>query len=363
VRESRAGETGQAAGNGAGDASRGASRHIAGRAGGALAVLLGASLWGTTGTAAHFAPAGASSTSIGAARIVLGGAVLLLIALRTRSSRSELGRLLRGSTAQRAILALAAVSVGGYQLCFFSAVRETGVAIGTVVAIGSAPVFTGVLTLLTGGPRPGRRWLAATAAAVAGCTVLITGGQSAGANPGGVGLALAAGLCYAIYAVAAARLISSGNAETEVMGVLFGGAAVLLAPVLAASSPGWLATGRGVAVTVYLGIVTTVIAYLLYGRGLRTVPAPVAVTLGLAEPIVAALLGLLVLGEHLTGTAVAGLLLVGLALAVLVVRGAGSARGGSARGGSARGGDGRGGNAGGGNDRAGPGMAAGQPPG
>jgi len=257
---------------------------------------------------------------------VLGGSVLLLIALRTKQSRSALGRLLGGAVTQRAALVLAVAGVGGYQLCFFSAVRATGVAIGTVVAIGSAPVFTGVLTLLAGGPWPGRRWLVATVAAVAGCTVLITdglitGGQSAGANPAGVGLALAAGLCYAVYAVAAARLISSGHAETEVMGALFGGAAVLLAPVLAASSPGWLTTGRGVAVTVYLGIVTTVVAYLLYGRGLRTVPAPVAVTLGLAEPGVAALLGLLVLGEHLSGAAVAGLLLVGVALAVLFVGG------------------------------------------
>jgi drug/metabolite transporter, DME family len=301
-------------------------RSQTGRAGGALAVLAGASLWGSTGTAAHFAPAGASSVSVGAARIVLGGSILLLIALRSRQSRIELARLLRGSAARRAPLALAIAGVGGYQLCFFSAVRSTGVAIGTVVAIGSAPVFTGLLTLLTGGPPPGRRWILATIAAVAGCAVLIadgliTGGRSSGANPAGVGLALAAGLCYAVYAVAAARLISSGHAETEVMGALFGGAAVLLAPVLAASSPGWLATGRGVAVTAYLGVVTTVIAYLLYGRGLRTVPAPVAVTLGLAEPVVAALLGLIVLGEHLTGTAVAGLLLVGAALAVLFVGG------------------------------------------
>ena len=101
------------------------------------------------------------------------------------------------------------------------------------------------------------------------------------------------------------------------MGLLFGGAAVLLAPVLAASSPGWVLSGRGLAVTGYLGIVTTVAAYLLYGRGLRTVPAPSAVTLGLAEPVVAALLGLFVLGERLTAAAVTGLVLVGLALGTL----------------------------------------------
>jgi drug/metabolite transporter, DME family len=70
-------------------------------------------------------------------------------------------------------------------------------------------------------------------------------------------------------------------------------------------------------VTVYLGVVTTVIAYLLYGRGLRTVAAPVAVTLGLAEPVVAAILGLVVLGERLTAASIAGLVLVGLALGTL----------------------------------------------
>jgi drug/metabolite transporter, DME family len=74
-------------------------------------------------------------------------------------------------------------------------------------------------------------------------------------------------------------------------------------------------------VALYLGLVTAVLAYLLIGRGLRTVPAPVVVTLGRAEPLVAALLGLLVLGERLTATATAGLILVGLALAVLALPG------------------------------------------
>src|SRR5260370_38319574 len=102
------------------------------------------------------------------------------------------------------------------------------------------------------------------------------------------------------------------------MGLLFGGGALLLAPVLAGGSPGWLLTARGLGVTAYLGIVTTALAYLLYGRGLRTVPAPVAVTLGLAEPVVAAILGIVVLGERLTITDIVGLVLVGLALATLV---------------------------------------------
>jgi drug/metabolite transporter, DME family len=293
-------------------------------AGGVVAVLAAAAAWGSTGTAAHFAPVGASSASVGAARIAVGGALLLAAGVRTADSRRAIACLLAGGDRPwrgRAAIAAAAAAVAGYQLCFFTAVRVTGVAIGTVVAIGSAPVLTGLLTRLTGGPPLGRRWAVATTAAVAGCIVLVTGGRSAGVRPEGVVLALAAGLCYAVYAVAAAGLIARGSPETAVMGLLFGGAAVLLAPVLAVSPGGWLATGRGLAVAGYLGVVTTAVAYLLYGRGLRTVTAPVAVTVGLAEPAVAALLGLVVLGERLSAAAVAGLVLVGLALVGLALGG------------------------------------------
>ena len=283
-----------------------------------MAVLLGAAAWGSTGTAAHFAPAAASSVSIGAARIALGGLLLLAIAVCTSARRRAVRRMLRVGGAARATLIVAAAAVAGYQVCFFAAVKATGVAVGTVVAMGSAPVLTGALSRLTGGPRLDGRWMAATVAAVAGCTVLVTGGQSAGVSVAGVGLAAAAGLCYAIYAVTASRLISADHPESAVMGVFFGAAAVLLAPVLAAGSPGWLLTGRGLAVTAYLGVVTTALAYLSYGRGLRTVSAPVAVTLGLAEPVVAAVLGLVVLGERLTATEIVGLALVGVALATLV---------------------------------------------
>jgi drug/metabolite transporter, DME family len=242
---------------------------------------------------------------------------LLGFALRTPELRAAVRGLLTGGQRARYALAAAIAALAGYQVCFFTAVRLTGVAVGTVVAIGSAPVFTGALSRLAGGPLPGRRWMLATMAAVAGCAVLVTGGRSAGADPAGLALALAAGACYAGYAVVAARLIGAGRAEAAVMGVLFSGAAVLLVPVLAAGGAGWVVSGRGIAVTAYLGVITTALAYLLYGRGLRTVPAPTAVTLGLAEPAVAALLGLVLLGERLPWPGYVGVALIGLALAAL----------------------------------------------
>ena len=79
----------------------------------------------------------------------------------------------------------------------------------------------------------------------------------------------------------------------------------------------WVATGRGLAVATYLAVLTTALAYLLYARGLRTTAVTTATTLGLAEPAVAAVLGLAVLGEHLTPTGLAGLgvLAIGLVIA------------------------------------------------
>lgn len=46
-----------------------------------LLVILGAMLWGTTGTAQSFAPDGAHPIAIGSVRLAVGGTALLLIAI------------------------------------------------------------------------------------------------------------------------------------------------------------------------------------------------------------------------------------------------------------------------------------------
>src|SRR3954447_7310517 len=93
-------------------------------------VLLAAVLFGTTGTAQALGPS-ASPLTVGAVRIAVGAALLLLVqrlAARGSAGRWPLGPQLLG-----------AIGVAGYQLCFFAAVKDTGVAVGTVVALGSAP--------------------------------------------------------------------------------------------------------------------------------------------------------------------------------------------------------------------------------
>ena len=273
---------------------------------GAWLVLAAGALWGTTGTAQALAPSGAAPAAVGAIRLALGGAGLLGVALL----RGELRQAAR--LPQRAVVT-AAVTVAAYQISFFSGVSLTGVALGTVIGIGSSPVWAGLLAWLTGAGRPSRRWVLATGLAVAGVILLIAGGRSLQVNVPGVMLALAAGASYAIFASAGKRLLESASPDA-VMAVVFGLAALLLSPILLQSDIGWVGTPRGAAVALHLGLLATTLSYLLFARGLRSLPAPTAVTLSLAEPLTAAGLGLLVLQERLSLAALlgGGLLLAGL---------------------------------------------------
>jgi drug/metabolite transporter, DME family len=152
-------------------------RQVSRSLGGASYILLAASLWGTTATARTFAPAGAGPVAVGAARVIGGGLLLLLVALRGGALRGLVAR----GTRTRFLLAIGAAAAAAYQTAFFAATARAGVAVGTVVTIGAAPVFAGILSAVTGRPgRPGTRWLAATVVAVAAAPC----SSPAGMHPG-----------------------------------------------------------------------------------------------------------------------------------------------------------------------------------
>ena len=171
----------------------------------------------------------------------------------------------------------------------------------------------------TGDP-PDRRWYVATGAAIVGVTLLALpdAGQSLDAR--GVLLAVAAGSGYALYATAAKELLR-GNPPLLVMAAAFAGGAVLLLPVAARTDLAWINEPRGLPVALHLGVVTTAVAYALFGRGLALVPTATAATLSLFEPLTATVLGLLVLGERLTGLQAIGAAAVLLGVLVIATGG------------------------------------------
>jgi drug/metabolite transporter, DME family len=275
-------------------------------------VLLSAVCFGTTGTAQALGPDAAPLT-VGAVRVIVGGALLLLIARAAPAvaapwPRRELG--------------VIAVAIAAYQLAFFAAVDRTGVAVGTVVALGSAPAIAGVAGRLVDREPLTGRWAAATALACAGVLLLVLGGGDASVDPLGIILAVVSGSGYATYTVLAKRLLRRGHAPERVMAASFSLGAVLLVPVLLLGDVSWLATGDGLAMALFLGAIPTALAYVLFARGLRHLTPGETATLTLAEPVTATGLGILALGERPGAVAAlgAGLVLAGLLTLALPAR-------------------------------------------
>jgi len=276
--------------------------------------IIGAALlWGTTGTSQAFAPPGYDPMVIGALRLLIGGIALLLLVMK----RGELGSF--RDWLQLPIL-LAAIFTASYQLCFFAAVAKTGVAIGTIVGIGSAPIAGGLLGLIFRGERPGRRWIIATLLAIVGCTLLSFSGGDIAIDPLGILLALGAGVSYAAYTLMIKGLLDKQSPNSIMAAVVCIGA-LLLSPVLFSMDINWLLQPRAIGVALHLGIATMALSYWLFARGLKTIQVGTAVTLSLAEPMTATTLGILVLGEQLSPQAFFGISLIFTGLVILVMKG------------------------------------------
>ena len=165
---------------------------------GATCVLIASVIWGTTGTTATFA-SGVSPLGIGAVTMGLGGLLLALTALG--SIFASAGRIV----AHWPMLVFGAVSVGVYPLAFYTSMHLAGVAIGTVVSIGSAPLAASVIERLFDGQRLTRRWCMGAVTGLLGAVLLCFAKSAAHAEAAdsldvicGILLGLVAGLTYAL---------------------------------------------------------------------------------------------------------------------------------------------------------------------
>jgi DME family drug/metabolite transporter len=275
-------------------------------------VVMAAMLWGTTGTSKELGPDDASSIAVGAVRVALGGGILLVLALRRGLSWR-----LRGWPPLPVALAVGAMAA--YQPLFFGGVSRAGVAVGTVVGIGTSPIAGGILGRLVRHEPLGAHWVVATVLGIAGAVLLGSSGDRGDDVVFGLVLAVGAGVAYAVYVAASARLLDEHPSD-QVAAVALGGAGVVLLPVALSSDLEWLASADGLAMAAWLGLVTVAVAYPLLARGLEHVGVAATATLTLAEPATAAVLGLVILDEQLDSAGWVGLVLVASGVAVEALR-------------------------------------------
>jgi DME family drug/metabolite transporter len=276
-----------------------------------LAVLGAAVLFGTSGTSKALLIPDAAPISVAALRLVVGAAGLVIF-VRWIGRTDQFQALLR-----RPIIWAMGAAVAGYQGMFFIALGRTGIAVGTLVCLGSAPLMAGLLGWLVREGAPGWLWAGVTAIAVTGLAMLTLGSEIA-PDPVGILAALGAAACYAGYTVFGARLARDGFDSSAVMAAPFAIAAVLLLPFLLIGGTWWV-SGDGLVIALWLGLAATTGAYILFGKGLTLLQPGHIATLTLAEPVVATMLGVFVLAEAVSVQGWIGCVLVILALALLGV--------------------------------------------
>lgn len=283
---------------------------------GIFAIILASFLWGTTGTAASFAPE-VSPLAIGA--FSTGGAGILLFFTARKKLRVDYELLL----AQPKILLLGTISIAIYPLAFYSSMRLSGVAIGTVVSIATAPFFAALLERIISKKHISIQWVISFVIGSTGVVFLVLGKQQEGDAINnillqnlGVALGVIAGLSYAVYSWAARYLIEKGAHSQSALSGMFGCAALLLLPSLLFTGSHVFSSVANALISLYMAIVPMYLGYLLFAFGLKRIDASKATLITLIEPLIAAVLAVLIIGEYFEPVGWLGMVLVSLCLLI-----------------------------------------------
>lgn len=294
---------------------------------GLVYLIIAGAAWGTAGAAASlvYRTSDMGPVALSFWRCAVGFVLLLAVRLLRPRPRRTVSEPLA-----RRVLRAGATGIGlaVFQTAYFAAVEATGLAVGTVVTLGAGPVFIALGARLTLGERLGRGGVAAVAGALTGLTVLALGGEGATVRPWGVFLALVAAAGYSVMTLLTRKWGRDGGADAAERSVwAFAVTSLCLLPLAVVEGllPHTTDPIRLVWLLAYIAAVPTALAYALYFAGAAAVRSATVSVIMLLEPVSAAVLAVVLLGEHLTAPTLVGtLLMLGsvAGLAVAETRGA-----------------------------------------
>ena len=272
--------------------------------------LLGNGLAGTAGTVAAIYAINTPPPVIGFVRLFIGAITLLILAPFLGGKISQLPRLIT-----RPGVWIMAASSASYQVFFFASVDRTGVATAALITVGCIPVSAGIVGWIFLRERPSRVWYISTAIAISGL-VIASIGELQTNDATGIIFAVIAGSGIGAYINAAKIEVRAGGHSTQLPGMAFLLGSIGLFFVVRSDLLQVEWTTQTILLAVYLGAVTMGIANGIQMLGLRGISPGVASTMMLADPVTAAVLGVVVLGEAVTLTGTVGLILVVIGLAM-----------------------------------------------
>ncbi|HNS01003.1 MAG TPA: DMT family transporter [Anaerolineae bacterium] len=278
-------------------------------------VLLAASLWATLGVIYHFLARtyGMPPLAVAGLRAGLGGVILLIGLLALRRSWLRIDR-----RAARVVLVYGVVGIAFFYAAYINAILTVGVAVSAVL-LYTAPAWVALLAWRFLGEQLTRTHLIALTLTLAGSALVAQIYQPGLLRVNALGIlwGLLSGFSYALWSVFNKVGVRHTNPWTlQCYGMLVGSAALLLFQPLAPLAGALQDPGAAVWLLL-LALGPTVGASVAYAAGVRTVPVSVASLIATLEPVLAALLAFLVLGETLGLGQIAGGALILLAVWLL----------------------------------------------
>ena len=274
--------------------------------------LLGNGLAGTAGTAAVLYTFNSTAPVVGFIRLALGAIALLLLAPFFGGRVRKIPRLLT-----RPGIWIMAITSASYQGFFFAAIERSGVATAALITTGCIPVSAGLVGWLVLRERLSSDWFISTGIAISGLVVASIGELKTN-DASGILFAVAAGTGIGGYLNAAKVEIRAGGHPMQLPGVAFllGSLGLFIVVRNDLVQVQW--NSEAILLALYLGVITMGLANAMQILGLRGIAPGVAATMMLADPVTAALLGILVLNETVT---INGLIGLGLVVVGLIMQG------------------------------------------
>ena len=211
--------------------------------------------------------------------------------------------------------ALSMFGYGASSLAYFIALKHAGSAVVTSL-LYAYPAIVALAAMVFFKEKMNRSKIIAILAVAAGCSLVVgLFGGKVSAEPLGIALALLSALCYAAFNLMSQRWLP-GRSSMTMMSFTFGFSAVLFVilsliaggPALLFSATDWSA--RAWLLMVLIIIFPTVVAILLYLRGVRQLGASEAAIVSTLEPLFTVLFAWLILGQVLGVVQLMGVLLI-----------------------------------------------------
>ena len=284
-----------------------------------ICILLAGILWGTMGIfVRHLSVYGFSSLQIACLRIIAAGIMFFLYLFVTDKKKLRIQK-----KDLPLFLGMGWGSILFFTICYFTTIQTTSLAIAAIL-LYTSPIFVVLLSALFLKEKITGKKILALCIAFLGCVFVAGVGKTSDITGIGFFIGLCSGLGYGLYSIFGSILLKKYHPYTvSAYAFIFAGIGALFLCNLKDVAEKTVSSGQEPYVLGFVlltAVVTAVAPFLLYTVGLSKVEAGKAAIMAMIEPLVAALVGIVVFHEKLTMQSVFGIVCIFGAILLLNMR-------------------------------------------